>query len=352
MTSIFRSVTKYPQGDVDPAENRLTEVFGAVLDRVEGLGAALVQDWGGQEAIGERLWVRTQRATAGGRFVDLELAFGAPVVPDLRVWIEIKHGADLHENQLENYLVDLGSEAQDGAMLVLLAPRGAMPAVNRPAMAIEWQAVGRFIASWVKRDGLKSEHQWLLEELLKYLREEGLVDEERLMTAHALELAVRPASERTVARVIEIAHQLVVAGWGNPESVAGGAKPAFGAGWWASFDPARGGTPASGWKNVWFDWTLLHDKARPEPRDSYAFFAGATFKSKKDTALSSPSVGPWLAARGAEGYEYFQEWYWRLWRVLYPEQLLAVESIDEQARLLADWVLKAFSDLSNSPPPP
>ena len=152
MTSLFRRVTKYPRGDVDPPENRLTEIFGAVLDQVHGLGADLVRDWAGDDAIGDqRLWVRTQRTTSGGRFVDLELAFGAPTAPDLRVWIEVKYGADLHAHQLQNHAADLASLAQRRELLILLGSRHAMPsAIDRRASAIEWQAVGRFIQRRLK----------------------------------------------------------------------------------------------------------------------------------------------------------------------------------------------------------
>jgi hypothetical protein len=44
--SLFRRVSRYPQfASVDPRENRLTEAFAALLERVDGLAGALVADW-------------------------------------------------------------------------------------------------------------------------------------------------------------------------------------------------------------------------------------------------------------------------------------------------------------------
>lgn len=113
---------------LDPGENRLTESFAAVLERVPGLAAAFVSSF--DIAPADAAWplrVTTQRPTVGGKFVDLELEFGEPSAPELRVWVEVKHGADLHANQLENYLADLRAELHRETRLLVLAPRESMP---------------------------------------------------------------------------------------------------------------------------------------------------------------------------------------------------------------------------------
>lgn len=353
MTSLFRRVTKYARSDLDPRENRLTEAFAAVLERSDGLGAALVREWVGRE-VGEssRLWVRTQRATVGRRLVDLELAFGNATAPDLRVWVEIKHGADTHENQLESYVEDMKVETQGAGDVVLLAPRDSMPAAPDGVPRLEWQGVGRFMRDWRRSEAVSTRAQWLIEEFIAYLQEEGLMDGERLTAAQAFELEARPAAERTVARLMEIAQAHVVAAWGEPDKKAGGTNANFGQEWWASFPVASAGDqPAETWRKAWFDWTLRDDSFVAEPRDSLAFFAGATFEATKGSALSVPANGQWFAERSQDGFERAQAWYWRLWRVRYPDQLLSGNTLEDQGRELGEWIVDAFRTLANAPPP-
>lgn len=66
--------------------------------------------------------VRTQRFTSGGWFVDLELRFGeqsAADADDVVVWVQAKHGARLHDRQLQNYLDDHAALGVRGAVVVL-----------------------------------------------------------------------------------------------------------------------------------------------------------------------------------------------------------------------------------------
>ena len=53
----------------------------------------------------------------------------------------------------------------------------------------------------------------------------------------------------------------------------------------------------------------------------------------------------------ADGFEYLSDWYWRLIRYRYPEQLLAETTMEQQAKSLADWIIQAFQALADSPPP-
>ena len=57
---------------------------------------------------------RTQRPTGRG-YVSLELALGADAVPDLLVWIEVKHRAEVVESQLEKYASDIERGADEYA---------------------------------------------------------------------------------------------------------------------------------------------------------------------------------------------------------------------------------------------
>ena len=62
-------------------------------------------------------------------------------------------------------------------------------------------------------------------------------------------------------------------------------------------------------------------------------------------------MAKWLAERQAAGYEHLRDEWTRLWRYLYPEQLLAAPTVEGQARILADWVVESFRGLAENPPP-
>jgi hypothetical protein len=271
-----------------------------------------------------------------------------PTRSALRVWVEIKHGADLHGDQLANYVKDVSHELQDEWCLILLAPRQSFPENSAGAIPVEWQQLARSLQRHVRRPDLSDVGRWLLMQFLSYLKEEGLMDDEALTPAHAFELSARPAAERAVGRIVEIARPIVDAACGEPNNFAKrGQKPAVGVGWWATY-PVQGETT---WGPAWFEWNLREDGFRPEPRDAIAFFAGITFESAKTAPFAKAGNEAWLASADARGFERVQPWYWAIWRPLYPEQLLTEITIEVQAERLAEWVLASFRELGNSPPP-
>lgn len=287
--------------------------------------------------------LRTQRTTVNGLFVDLELVFGASTIPARRVWIEVKHGADLGEDQMKSYARDLKLEAHEKSDLVLLAPRGEVQTPEGVARA-DWQDVGRFIRDWRNSETDDAVEAWLLREFVDYLKEEGLVEEDMLTPAHVFSLAAKPSTDRTVARLVDIAQAVVQAEWNEARSASmSGGKGWL---WYSTF-----AIPEGSWGKAWLEWQLRHDEFRSEPRDAYCFFSGVTFETLKDSALAKEANAGWLAERIDEGFERVQAWYWRLWRPLYPEQLLDETSLDSQGRKLGDWVLDSFRLLRSSPPP-
>jgi hypothetical protein len=349
MRSVFHRFGRFPPSlEIDQRENRLTEAFASVLEHVDGLSGALVAEWTQAQPPEGRARLRTQRPTVGGRFVDLEISFGPATRPELRVWVEIKYGADLHDEQLANYIRDLGQELQDKWCLVLLAPRQSFPEDSDGTTPVQWQQLGRFLQRHAARTDFSDAGRWLLAQFLSYLKEQGLMDDEALTPAHAFELSARPAAERTIGRVVEAARPIIDDAWGSPNNYAKkGKKPALGVGWWASY-PVQGETT---WGSAWFEWNLREDGFRPEPRDAIAFFAGITFESAKTAPFARAGNESWLAAVDAKGFERVQPWYWGFWRPLYPEQLLTETYIEVQAERLADWVLDTFRQLDASPPP-
>ena len=355
MISVFRRVGRYaPSIALDPRENRLTESFAAVLERVDGLAAELVSRLCGLSAPSEQGWVRTQRSTVGGNFVDLEIGFGPMAAPVLRIWVEIKHGADLHEFQLVNYRRDLSVEIQEDARLIVLAPRGAVDAADADA-SIAWQDVCAVMKRFARRSDLGAVERWLLNEFIVYLREEALTDEDALIPAHAFALAARPASDRVVERLIELAQGVVSKELGQPKDFlkrSGSKQPAYGVGWWASYPPNEPTQTAQDtWESAFLEWTCRADEFRAEPHDGIGFFVGVTFPKMQGSALAKPENAAWVAALGAIGFERVQAWFWRLWKPLYPEQLMAETSLADQAHLLGAWVVGAMRELRENPPP-
>ena len=125
--------------------------------------------------------VTTQRSTVSGKFVDLELRFSGE--RPLLLWVEVKHGADLHGDQLESYWTDINGETFGERQLVLLAPRQSMPAAGENVVAIEWQDVARRLTVFARRAEIDAVDRWLVNELVTYLKEEGLADEDALSPA-------------------------------------------------------------------------------------------------------------------------------------------------------------------------
>lgn len=353
MPSLFRRITRYSATAVDPRENRLTEALAAVLERVEGLSGELFTAAGVPGIPPDApTHVRTQRTTINGNFIDLEIAFGRATHPDLRLWIEIKHGADLHESQLENYARDARFELHAEHRLVLLAPRNSIPVADASVVVVEWQSIAVHLerSARVRSDPIE---RWLLAELIAYLEEEGLSDEEALTPAHSFVLAARPAADRAVERLLEFADQVVRAEWGDPLEFGkkGGAKPNYLPGsWWSQHQVTRHSSSPETWRDTRFEWGLREDRPRDHSRDAYAFCAGATFLTKNNP-LAIAGNEAWLAGLQAHGFERVSDYYWRLWRYSYPEQLMVESMLEAQGRRLGEWVIDAFRILESSAPP-
>jgi len=231
-TSLFRRVTRYSVNPAaDPAENRLTEVTAGVLEHVPLLryeiALKLARLACGQTDLAycpaeverradilnrlrglapARVRVATQRATGGGKFVDLELLVRANGQRGRGVlmWVEVKHGADLHGTQLQDYLNDIRTVAAvggDETLVVLLAPRTAMPACKLPdEVAIaEWEDISRFVAGQASCMPRSDPQRWILEQYTAYLEEEALIDPPALTAGHAFTLAEEGAATKPFA---------------------------------------------------------------------------------------------------------------------------------------------------------
>jgi hypothetical protein len=395
MPSLFRRVTRYCVSPTqNPAENRLTEITGAVLERVNGLAAdvaraltATAADAANAKLLdvhGEaesKLWqdhldhltrlvtslrglsspavrVATQRTTASGKFVDLELRLEPPPFqPGDRFlfWLEVKHGASVHGTQLTDYLKDIEAEDAGERLVLVLAPRQSIDKLGDVPEAmpvIEWQAVADAVRRWAKRPELEPVDRFLLEDYLEYLREEGLMDAEVLTAEHAFVLGAMNEAWQAAGKLIEVADSLVQERWGLRQKSAGGQKPAYGPDYWAEYFAASGeDEPAATWRSTTFWWGMYPDTYRDEPRNAYVFFSGATFYVAKDNPANLPENLGWRAGMRKHDFESVSSYWWRLWRHLYPEELLVEKTLTDQADRLASWVVGSFELLAANPPP-
>lgn len=396
--SLFRRVTRYRVSPTqNPQENRLTEVTAAVLENVDGFGVAFVGRMLGDafesatvqseicrnrseralwrveaarlaalladvKSLGgrPRLRVTTQRVTTSAKFVDLELQLSPSIGArgkTLLFWVEVKHGADVHGSQLTDYLVDIASEGADVREVLLLAPRQTMSkltGVPDKMPKAEWQSVANEVRHQLKARSRQSGvavERFLLDEYLTYLDEEGLMDEEALTAEHAFVLSALLQTEQVVAKLIELADTSVQQHWGPRASVAGGEKkPTYGAGFWATYSTGPNDTHDDAWQDGAFEWGMYEDTYRDEPRNAVVLGAGVTFFSAKGNPARLSDNAQWLEERRAGGYEYLTADYWRLFRYRYPEELLVARELDQQAEVLAGWVIEAFEALRANPP--
>jgi len=391
-TSLFRRITRYPVALSNPRENRLTEVTAAVLNEVDGLALPFVRQLlsasredverrglGRSEATRRarltaaldglavpRVEVNTQVATKQGRFVDLELLLRPAVgsgVGGLLVWVEVKHGADLTDDQLQAYLEDIRMRPVPehvGRFIVLLAPRGWTPGagiVSTGVLMVDWQGVGRAMkeANAVARPPAQ---RWLLSEYIRYLKEEALTDPDALTAASALALMDFNVAAASAAGICEHADDFAQMGWGAPADCQktrhNRPVPAFGTSYWATYDAHRtGDEPSPNWRGAWFEWGMRQTASMDRidaPRGSWAFVAGVTLT--KDNPTRVPDNAEWYGRLIAGGFKYF--WldpYYRLARVRYPDALLAATTLEEQGRSLGQWVAETFAQLAEEPPP-
>jgi hypothetical protein len=257
---MFRRAVRFAERDsANPAENRLTEITAAVLERhpplARGFTAALLT----QAARGARPAARPRTAAArawlakhgntaevlvatqlvrGGRVVDLQLRLTCDPLRrarDLIVWVEIKHGADISGLQLDAYLDLIDQEPGAVRTLIVLAPRQRPPSAALVPDGVPvafWQQVLGDRVKWLPYSPEGSAGALLTQELLSYFEEEGLMPAQPLTTELALSLAVRDAANKTVTAMCEVVHERVLERYAD-EGAKGGRDRQYGTNFWA-----------------------------------------------------------------------------------------------------------------------
>lgn len=377
MSGLFARVTRYtPGGLANPRENRLTEIFAGVLERVDGLAVALAREWlSSGEAVGAdagatALWsdarnaleddqlvlrrpVRTQRYTRSGKFVDMELRFARPAssTDDLVIWVEVKHGASPHEHQLDTYVLDLADQGAPAGAVVLLAPRASYPFPEPPPDQVPrrtWQWTAQCCAQQVR--GKTGESQFLVSELLDYLQEEGLMDPDVITPVQLVALAEYQRAEAAVALACEVASGYIQQHWGNSRGNHG----KYGLGYSESHTKAPHGETAAEWGRAFWDWNFLAgDSGLEESRGGTpVFISGAGIKRGRGALLTADSAGWAAELRGTHGFVPLTGPYERFVRAAYPEEVLVGRDLRQQGENLGRWVVETYKALHDGGPPP
>lgn len=375
MTGFFRRVSRYAQPALyQLRENRLTEVFAAVLEQAPRLSVALARDWlshstGSAPGLDAGLLaaaraaihedglalrsVRTQCFTGRGKFVDLELRFARgnkPPSRDIIVWVEVKHGSDTHEFQLDNYLMDLRDAGVGDAAVVLLAPRALYRVPrDRPkgVPLCTWQRTADVCRRWVS-DADDDVARFLVGELLVFLEEEKLMDAE--FTAEdfaALERLARVQS--SIERVCQVASAFIAREWNcNREK-----SNKSGLGYFETHPRARPGQAEDDWTRVFWDWNLLsRDLLLPEPHGGVPVFT-AGIGVKRPGVIVTDHDAEWATPLRADGFvDMFGPMNTRFLRFAYPETVLKGDTLEAQGENLGAWVVETYEAVHKAGPPP
>lgn len=195
---------------VDEHENRLTEVLAAVIgsEACSGLALSLVRAWlqAAEEQLPEEPVFRRLRERVSDetfivlvrtevpivvatreRRVDLELKLIPEDGPPLRLWVEVKHGTAPHSRQLWSYRDALKARDGDGVVL-LVAPRMDLARFDQDQIPpdvprLTWQDTAQVLEHYTRSSPIE---RFLVDELCNYLREEGLMDPERVSPEHLI----------------------------------------------------------------------------------------------------------------------------------------------------------------------
>jgi hypothetical protein len=387
---VFRRVTRYSAGAaLDPRENRLTEVTAAVLEHVAAAALAMAQhllsagerqaatrELSAAEAarrsrlrrqigslIPARVRVDTQVPTYSGRYVDLEVVLRPSATSGERgvlLWVEVKHGADVHADQVDAYMSDIQSRypSEDlERVVVLLGPRGWEPTqpVPEATLRTDWQAFARAFRQFATTVA-EPEERWLADQYIRYLEEEGLSDPGALSVTSALTLMEYERAEDAAAGICEQADAYVKQHWGGhrDHAKARSGEPTYGLDFWATCEPRPTDAEAHPrWGASAFEWGLRYTpylQYLEDARGSYAFIAGASVHLAKDELARRAGNEAWLARREADGFR--RTWLdtYKLVRLRYPDELLIATTLEEQGRLLGEWVVESFRMLHGDPP--
>jgi len=299
--------------------------------------------------------VRTQVPTINRNQIDLELRFGSDrtrSTEDVLLWVEVKHAADPHENQLDNYLRDIQAEPGTG-QVVLLAPRASLERfVGIPSGVTRraWQRAGHVIWEHARLNNHEPATSLLCKELYRYMTEQHLTEPPSTRPEHFVAMAYMGDALEILRGVCERASARVRARLGEPTEFLPAPRrpgtPDFGMDYWESWS-------IDGHEHVWMDWNA-YDSPPFETADgrSVAFVSGLCADDAPSLeAVLDPERRRLLEdgvevngrrvrfVRVADDHERFAQ-------VASPESVLVGRDLAEQADTLADWITSGLEAVS------
>lgn len=379
--SLFRRASRYRRASVDPGENRLTEVFAAVLESPNcyGLARHLLDGWlagsfvaaestlGGLLSSTQTRW-ETELDTQWGFFdgenrrrPDLKLRFtqseGLHAGAICAAWVEVKLSTRPHSGQLAAYSERLRRERGENGRLVLLAPRAGYPfdraQIPDEVVQVTWEQTGRLLQQYETEDPVG---RFLIDELITYLDEEGLMDPSELTAAQLTALVHYQAGRHVLARICELAGDKVDALWAEGDRPRPGRYPDRGEAtefWWSYPQEARDGETVAPAGALWPVWELLVSGAyllADLPAGIPVFIAGVSGDPGTALDLAEPVRAELEASQFQilpAGYTKSRDHEFVL-RVVPVEDLLAPGPVDNQAATLAEWVDDTFRFIARS----
>ncbi len=306
--------------------------------------------------------IKTQRSirTADGqlRRPDLELVFTDANTQRVDLLIEVKHGSAPHTRQLRAYVDDQGGT--DDAAVLLLAPRNdfawfAEDQIPDEVARVRWQDTARAIREWPTSDPVA---EFLACELSEYLEGEGLVDPSHFTTMHLDALVQHRQALDALERVCELAAEGVANRWHGPADPGSYGRPVHQR-WWGYPALPRGRDPRTdvgvqqilehwGWGlELLLDSTVVFKEGMPwVPRlgagmSGEAGSFGTLQGDQRDRLRAADFQLLPLGSTNSRTNEY-------VWRVAELKDVLTGGEIEAQADLLADWAVKAFTDLTEA----
>ena len=378
--SLFRRASRYRRASVDPGENRLTEVFAAVSRVRIVMGSRGTYSMAGWLA---RLWPRSRRSVGcsaarrpagrrnstpnGGSWrrkpqaSDLKLRFtqseGLHAGAICAAWVEVKLSTRPHSGQLAAYSERLRRERGENGRLVLLAPRAGYPfdraQIPDEVVQVTWEQTGRLLQQYETEDPVG---RFLIDELITYLDEEGLMDPSELTAAQLTALVHYQAGRHVLARICELAGDKVDALWAEGDRPRPGRYPDRGEAtefWWSYPQEARDGETVAPAGALWPVWELLVSGAyllADLPAGIPVFIAGVSGDPGTALDLAEPVRAELEASQFQilpAGYTKSRDHEFVL-RVVPVEDLLAPGPVDNQAATLAEWVDDTFRFIARS----
>lgn len=286
------------------------------------------------------------------RRLDLTLVFELPANAALTICVEAKIEADPERDQLRDYVEWVDSLPGPG-VVILAAPRSryaSFTAQQIPAEVaqIPWETTAALLKQYVVTDGAKT---LLVEELLAYMREEELVDPDKLEPRHIESLVSYDEARKALSRVLETADAYLHEQWGQQLD---GGDDSYER--WRTYPSRLGsGLVALGDDVGAFTWNLWYDAGRwfPDRPRQVPIFAVGIFRRRWMSAETDRRLsehGFELFSRESGTYRGGPEP--RVYRRVDIDaaelDLVRYKTLEDQGNALGAWIEHRFQDLHDA----